>query len=227
MKTISATKCNTYETCARQFYYTYIVRLLQLDNTNLLMGNAYHDCLEQYHINNGSLTDEERTKIIEKWLPQKTQRELIENCVLRYIKNPVKPTGNYLCEHKFEITIPGLPIPLVGKIDRLDDDKIVEYKTSAFKYKDEHTHTIQSRFYCYVVRQMRGKNLPIVYSVVNKKTQMPPQIIKVQYTDEELDKVPAEIVDIYTRMTTKPFDKCIGIHCRWCSYGESGTNNCK
>jgi len=232
MKSISASKAILYEACPRQFYFTYILKLLQLDNQNLLLGNAYHNSIEAYHNDKESVLsqkDFESFSPVLRYFPlktQKEQRDKVYNYFSRYILNEVETTGSFECEKKFSINIPGLDVPFVGKIDRLDEDKIVEYKTSSFKYKEEHAKALQSLSYCYVVWRLFGKNLPIVYSVVNKNTKLPAQELRVAYTEDELSLFPERIINIYNKIVNKEFDQVSGIHCRWCPYSETGTNNC-
>jgi hypothetical protein len=78
------------------------------------------------------------------------------------------------------LNVPGLKYPLVGKIDRIDEDKGVEYKTSSKKWKIEDTDTIQTDIYLYALYKKTGRPLPIVYSINNKQTKLPPQEIVVE-----------------------------------------------
>lgn len=237
-KLISATQLSMYDNCPQLWYWNYELKLLQKDNDAFLIGSAYHEALEQYHIADCNpkmahsivetikptlITQTGNVNDLDKFLMFKTMfKKYTENvCDGKIIQN----------EMEFSIDIDGVPIPLFGKIDRRDEDKIVEYKTSASDFKPEDVRTIQSRVYAYAVWRDTGLLLPVVYHIMHKKKSSKPaykpQRLEILYTQEEIDEVPVMVKEFYDNTMKGNFEPCKGTHCYWCPYGRSGTNNCK
>jgi DNA helicase-2/ATP-dependent DNA helicase PcrA len=235
VKTISASQMNTYSTCPLQWYYAYILKLVQLPNPAFIIGTAYHKCLERFHKGDGNediINDLKKSLMSPKPSDEEIERfGLVRKMFEKYKKNPV--IGKVIeTEFCFKIDIPGIPVPLYGFIDRVDEDKIPEYKTSSFDYKEEDIKTIQSKTYTYAVLKQKGKLLPVVYCINNKNKvnndNYIPQQMKVEYGMEDMKNFEEYVRNFYKEIETKTkFDPKQGIHCRWCSYGVNGTNNCK
>jgi DNA helicase II / ATP-dependent DNA helicase PcrA len=236
IKTISASQINTYQTCPLQWYYNYILKLLQLPNQNFIIGTAYHKCTERFHKNeNKDIIIEEMKRhlleIIDDEMDEKIKAiGIVRKMFEKYIKNPVKGKPIEL-ELQFTIKIPGIPVPLFGYIDRFDEDKIVEYKTSSFDYTLNDIETIQSKIYTYAIFKEKGKLLPVYYSV-NNKTKINndnyiPQELKICYNEQDMKELQQFIIDFYNEIHSKSeFSPKQGTHCKWCSFGDNGTKNC-
>lgn len=48
---ISASKLKVFVTCPLQFYYNYVLRLIQPISDALLTGTRYHSIIQKYHDN--------------------------------------------------------------------------------------------------------------------------------------------------------------------------------
>lgn len=235
IKTISASQINTYESCPLQWYYNYILKLIQLPNPAFIIGTAYHKCLERYHKGESKeqiIKDLKDQMLSEKPLDEKIEQfGLVRKMFEKYIKNPL--VGKVIeTEFCFSIPIEGIPVPLYGFVDRVDEDKIGEYKTSSFDYKEEDIKTIQSKIYTYAVLKKKGKLLPVIYSVNNKgkvnNDNYIPQQMKIQYNEQDMKDLEEYIKKFYNEIDSKDkFEPTPGVHCRWCGYGKNGTNNCK
>ena len=178
MKNVSATKYSIFEQCPRKYQYQYIYELFQQKSEALAIGSLYHRLLENYHKGN--------TEVVRSILDESGENKtVLEHLFTKYLASPI--LGEVLeTEYKFWMKIPGADTPIFGFIDRVDKDKGVEYKTTSKKWKEEDTDTIQTKIYLYILLKKFGKPVPLVYSINNKKTKLPPQTIIVEKTEEEI-----------------------------------------
>lgn len=235
VKTISASQMNTYITCPYQWYLNYILKLVQLPNPAFIIGTAYHKCLERFHNGDSDveiLADLKKDLMSDKPTNEEIERfGLVRKMYAKYKLNPLK--GKVVeTEFKFSIKIPGIDVPLYGFVDRVDEDKIGEYKTSSFDYKEEDIKTIQSKTYSYAVLNVKGKLLPVTYCINNKgkvnNDNYKPQQMTIKYTLEDMKDFEEFVRNFYKEIHSKDkFEPKRGVHCRWCSYGDNGTGNCK
>ena len=173
LKSISATSITTYEECPLKWKYQYIYKLLQLPNDAFIIGIAYHKALQFYH---QLPTENTKEKIIKQlkneMLIKKTDDEikrfsLVRKMFEKYIENPV--LGNIIeKEFNFNVTLPSLPVKLYGFVDRVDEDFIIEYKTTSEDYTQERIDNLQSKIYTYAVLKTKGK-LPSLSPIVNSE----------------------------------------------------------
>ena len=129
-----------------------------------------------------------------------------------YIKNPAKGTiVDTEVRTTFNIELPrGEQVETTIIIDRMNEDSLVDYKSSSFDYKQEDCKNIQSLLYVYWYWMTTGKILPFIFHVVNKKKMVTkkyiPQIMEpVVYTEEELKEVPLIIQQFVERVEKKKF----------------------
>jgi len=218
MANISATRYNTFNTCPLQYKYKYKYRLLSGKSDALEIGSLYHKMLESYHKHSDmSLANEiaETSK----------HKDILEKLFTKYLAQPV--LGNVIeTEYEFNVDIPGVKYSLYGFIDRIDEDKGVEYKTSSRKWNAGDTDTIQTDIYMYVLYKKFGRPFPLVYSINNKKTKLPPQIIVVEKTKEEIVVLEDKIKQFIKDVESSTFDANPGKHCYLCPWGPSGDRTC-
>jgi hypothetical protein len=233
MKNISATKIQTYEECPLRYYYNYELGLLQLPNPAFILGTAYHKAVELLH----SDKDEELIKKEIKTIVNNNIEyfSTVMGLLRNYMKHPV--TGTTIeREFMFSQAVPFIPVPLFGFIDRIDENKIVEYKTTSTDYTQKDTDTLQSKIYTYAVWKKKGKMLPVYYSVNNKKkiksSSYKPQLLKVEHKEEDMKQLEEKLLNFYN-IVSNPSAYKLGMfyprkgdHCFWCPYGKSGTKNC-
>lgn len=210
LKHISASSMKSYEACELNWYYQYGLKLLQPPNPNFIIGSAYHKCLEEFHSGVAAediIKNLKKSLISEKPISEEilrfgTVRKMFE----KYLKSPVE--GQVIeTEKEFSISIPGIPIPLYGFIDRRNVGETIEYKTTSQDYKPEDIRNIQSKIYVYAVWKMTGELLPIKYSVNNKNKvnndNYKPQVLSTQYTKEDMLALELEIKEFYNKVTTQ------------------------
>lgn len=214
MKNISATSISTYYLCALQWKFKYILKLLQKESKALMVGSLYHKHLEHYHKGQ----DHKHKSPLEK-----AELDLVDTMFAKYRESPVG--GKILeTEMRFTFNVPKVDVPIIGFIDRVDEDKGVEYKTSSFDYKDENTDTFQSKIYSYALFKKFGRIVPIVYSVMNKKRahvkKYKPQEIPIVYTEDNYNRLFEKIQMFQDAVKQKQFPPNPGTHCYWCPWGN-------
>ena len=218
MSSISATRWGTFQRCPLEYRYKYIDRLISKKHKALEIGSLYHEMLELHH----SDREEQALRIMED---NKEHSQILSHLYTKYLARPILGTVMET-EYEFKVEIPGVRIPLYGFIDRIDEDKGVEYKTASKKWHMKDTETIQTDIYLYVLLKRFGYPVPIVYSVNNKKTNVPPEIITVERTEEEImqleDKVKVYLKDV----GSSDFAPTPGNHCYLCPWGNHGDGTC-
>jgi len=218
MGSISATRYRTFKDCPLRYKYQYLYRLMQTKGDPLVIGTLYHEMLELYHSNN----ELEARRII---TDNEKYSEILTHLFTKYLAQPI--LGNVLeTEYEFREYIPGVEYPLYGFIDRIDEDKGVEYKTTSKSWQMKDTDTIQTDIYLYVLMRKFGRPVPIVYSINNKKTKVLPQIITVEKTEKEIlmveDKIKQYIEDVkVTDFKATPSNVCF-----FCPWGNRGDKTC-
>ncbi len=209
MKT-SASKLKIYKTCPLQYRYTHELGFLQPISEAMLLGLAYHKAIENYYQSNQLPND-----------------DVLKPMIQKYLENPVKgiPVENEkVIKFDFE------DISIKAIIDRLDEDKIVEYKTSSFDYKEADVSNWQTDLYIWLIYKTTGKLLPMEYSVLNKKKvkskKYKPQIIRVER--DNIEEIEENLRDVLKHIKYEDFPPNPDSHCYWCPYGrKSGTGNCR
>jgi len=235
LKSISATSITTYEECPLKWKYQYIYKLLQLPNDAFIIGIAYHKALQFYHQLPAENTKEKIIKQLKnEMLIKKTDDEikrfsLVRKMFEKYIENPV--LGNIIeKEFNFNVTLPGLPVKLYGFVDRVDEDFIIEYKTTSEDYTQERIDNLQSKIYTYAVLKTKGKLLPVKYSINNKKKvdkkEYKPQVLTIQYNQDDMKKLEQKCLEFYNQIQHSEFKHRQGSHCYYCPFGSKGTDNC-
>jgi len=232
MRSVSATSINTYNMCPQWWQWHYEFKLPQLPNDAFIVGTAYHKGLEQWGSGMAKdlIIDNAKRELIKNKTKEEIERfGLVRKLLTKFFDNPLE--GDILHrEYEFKTRVPNLPVSLFGYIDRVDVEKIIEYKTSSFDYKEKDMRNFQSKIYSYVVWKLLGKILPVHYSVNNKKKvnddEYVPQDLSILYTKEELIDLEKDLIEFYNKVQDKKFEHKQGSHCYWCPYGSKGTNNC-
>ena len=216
---ISPSKISCYNNCPLQYSYRYEKKLISIKWDALVLWSRYHELVRQYHID----WNEHRNKIGKEY-------ELLW-C---YIKNPVK--GNIVDTESnilFNVELPnGEQVEVNIILDRIDEDKFIDYKTSSVDYKEEDCKTIQSLLYVYWGWVTLGIIYPFVFSVVNKKKiaqkKYVPQTMKpVIYTEKELKQVPMIIQQFLEKVENGNFQATPSPRCWGCEFWPMGIWYCK
>jgi len=175
--------------------------------------------LELYHTDNELAA----RRIIDD---NKEHSDILAHLFTKYLAQPV--LGNVLeTEYEFKEYIPGIEYPLYGFIDRIDEDKGVEYKTTSKKWNDKDVDTIQTDIYMYILYKRFGEPFPLVYSINNKKTNTLPQIIRVEKTEKEILSVEDKIRKYIEDVKSSDFTPTPSGDCYLCPWGSIGDRTCE
>lgn len=180
-------------------------------NPAFAIGTAYHKTLENYY--NWEMPTEDALKLM----------------LNKYLENPVEWTI-IETEKKIEFQFEWINIILI--LDRLDEDKIVEYKTSSFNYKEADVDNWQTDIYIWIMYKLTGILYPMYYSVLNKKSvtskKYKPQIIKVEKTLQDILDIEERFVKEIEKINNEQFLETPWNHCFYCPFSRKyWTWNCK
>jgi RecB family exonuclease len=188
---LSASKLKTYDLCPLQYHYIYNLKLIQKKSPAMILGSQYHEAVREYTLN--QFNEDAYSKEVIR---------LLEN----YKRNPVKGTI-VSTEERFSFDLDDFEI--TGFIDRMDADKIVEYKTSSFNYKDEHVDNFQTDVYILEKFLETGQVYPMIYHVNNKKRKRKtykPQIINVEKKKSDMEPIKEKIIEAADKIKNEEFD---------------------
>ena len=138
----SFSKLDTFNTCPRSYYLTYIKKVEREENVYGFLGSSFHDCLEKLQkkeitikeAKDKFLNDISTTEIFEMEFPtEKSKKNYIE-CLMAYLDSYERlPIDNFETEEYFEFEIEG--VIMRGYIDLyfIKDNNIyvLDYKTSS------------------------------------------------------------------------------------------------
>lgn len=219
VKSFSASKLKTYATCPRLYEYQYILNLLQPASDALVIWTKYHDIVEKFHTWQKHQVDEKYKAVLE-WL---------------FAKYVAKPLDWDVVDTEYRFKVEIWDVVIVGIIDRLDTDKIWEYKTTSNDYKQEDVDNWQSDIYIWAMWKTTWINYPLTYHINNKKKinskKYLPQIITVTKTEEELIEIEKRLLEVIEQINNKNFNPTPWPHCYYCPFGSCSkyakqTKNC-
>ena len=215
---LSASKLKTYALCPLWYHWQNNLKLLQVEGDALRIGTSYHSLVERHH--NG-----------EPFVEPTRDTKLLTGLFKKYLAKPLE--GAVVdTEKRFEINLGDVTIK--GILDRLDEDKIGEYKTTSKDYKPEDVDNFQTDIYIWYLYKTTGCLYPMVYHVNNKKkidsNKYLPQIIKVEKTVQQVEEIEKKLIDTAEEIKKGDFKPWPGNHCQWCPYSSvsfiGGTKNC-
>lgn len=176
--------------CAEQYRHRYVLGKKERPGAALIVGSAFHSAIEQdfnYKLGEGELLPEKELREIyhdsfdkqvedrggvseivwDKQEKPDTARLHGEEVTFLYHERTAPMMNPAAVEHRFELEIPGLPIPVVGVIDfigaRDGSPFLADYKTSnRAKRSLETGWLLQGRVY------QRVEPLPVEWHVVVK-----------------------------------------------------------
>jgi len=210
---LSPSKIKRYQICPLSYDWIYNKKFITLETVALVLGSRYHEIVRQYYIDK----KEHRDKV---WI----EYELLW-C---YLKNPIK--WNIVdTEKRISFNVWEHLVRII--LDRIDEDKLIDYKTSSFDYKQEDCKNIQSLLYVYYYWMTTWKIYPFIFHIVNKKKYKQkkylPQIMKpVIYTVEELEQVPEILTDYVRRIESGKFPATPSWFCWWCPFWPLWLDSC-
>lgn len=230
LKSISATSYNTYEQCPLLWKFKYLYKLIEPENPAFVIGTAYHKCLELFY--KGESKDSIIEKIKEQLMPNKTKNEINQFALVRkmfdkYLEYPFED-NTLETEKKFKLDISSVlnvssEINLIGFIDRITVNYIVDYKTTSEDYTlDTLQSNIQSDIYSYIRWKQIGTIPPIIYHIMNKKKcdkkGYTPQALTIQKTEEDMAILEQKLRTFYDNILNERFECKKSNSCFWCPF---------
>lgn len=188
---LSYSSISSYETCPRCWWlkYKYGYELPPSDAMDL--GSEVHKAIESYH------------KDINYTPPEALKSLLTPYCEL-YLSNhydEIEKPFKVILEHPLD-TGEVLPIPFVGKIDRIWKNNIHDLKTSSRKYYDRDVNNKhQHNLYAYAYRQFSGnKEDKFIYDIIVKNKTPKIQILELNIDDNSIRNSLLWVWNVWSRM---------------------------
>jgi len=228
IKTISATSLNLYTTCPLQWKFRYIYKLLQPDNPAFIVGTAYHKSLELFHTGGETVDIMEEMK--KDLMPNKTKEEIERFAIVRKMFDKYKDFPSegetQQVEYKFELPLDDLlgeDVKLIGFIDRVTPESIIDYKTTSLDFTEEDCiKNVQTDIYSYVMWKEKGFFPNVTYHIMNKKKVSrdgyEPQIITIKRNEDDMARLEEKIKEFYKNVNDEKFEYNCDTHCFWCPY---------
>lgn len=166
---LSYSSITSYLSCARSWAYKYIEKLPTTSSPELAFGSAVHETIEQHLLGKGELLDlwptswkkaSEPNNIF--WgidTPEQHYNEGIRILSHKSVSDGIallKMNQEPRIETKVELKAPGVPVPIIGYIDLIDDYGIPgDFKTSKASWNmDKARGATQSLFYLAALNQL-------------------------------------------------------------------------
>lgn len=170
LKYLSPTQLRTYSACPLQYRYRYIDKARTPYTPASLLGDAVHQALEanfgQKKKTHADLPLAEATTVYQDaWDRGVPAAGIVGEAseafaqayadglrLLAFYLAAVAPTIRpHLVEHRFSVSVPGLPVPVVGTVDLIDQSgTVVDYKTSRRPFDPQYLAT-DIQLMCYAI----------------------------------------------------------------------------
>jgi hypothetical protein len=227
---LSYSGIDEYMDCGHRWKLSHLCKKRSLRGLNLVTGYAVHAIIEEHLLHPETpLTDEWVRSTISKSIgnPQTINwgEESIGSLttdILRLVDPVIHPP--YImkdypfvrAEVKFGLLIPGVSIPIIGRIDGiLADGTMVDIKTSAYPWKmDRAAKEIQPLFYLAAYEPRDVKHVFTHLVIVKAKTPYL-QALTVEHSQEEVDWMAEVIQQVWKAMSRSYFPK--NPASPWCS----------
>ena len=230
-KNFSYSQVSTYQTCALQYKYGYVLRIPSPPNHNLSFGISIHNTLHDFYANLmfGEVSLEKLLELYENnWNPlgyadeehRRLRFESGKDLLKKFWKDNKKLKNKPIAlEKSFKLKIDG--VPFIGKIDRIDplEDggvEIIDYKTGNVKDQKEVDKDDQVSFYAIAAREALGlnpKKLTLYFVETGEK-------VSTTRTDKQLEEKKRETKEVMQNIRDGKFQPNPGMHCKWCDYKD-------
>lgn len=198
---LSFSSISKYLACPRSWKFKYIEQQPEKKSSALAFGSAFHETIEKYVIKTTDLNI--FTLWAEAWGKQSETVTLDEGDTLESLQNEgirmfTSPKVMYeinaiqspqAIELPVRLTVPGVPVPVIGFIDIVTADGVIgDIKTAKSKWpEDKARNSLQPLFYLAACQQM-GIATPMKFRhYVFVKTKEPQvQVIETEYKPAQL-----------------------------------------
>lgn len=205
---LSYSSISSYLLCGRSWRYKYIDNVPTQTTPSLILGSAFHDTVEKLLSTEGQKPDKafeesfsaqlERNGEAINWQGETPKSVLADGVrlfqsktILDGIKTirPKIDEAGHMLEKKVTLSVPNVPVPIIGFIDIvLEDGTPADFKTAARKWTDDQAqNSLQSLFYLAALQQAGEKINWKFEHIVFVKTKEPQfQRIEHQHKPTEL-----------------------------------------
>ena len=223
---LSYSSINRYLNCGKSWQFKYEQQLPEKKSSSLVFGSAFHATLPK-HIQGGSDLRQAWRECWSKELALNpdidwgtdNQTELFNygvqvfsnEDVLSMVKNlkPLIQDGSPCMEVKVELTVPGVPVPVIGFIDLIQSNMIpVDFKTSGRSWaQNQADKELQATFYLAALNQLGMVQFPAKFEYIVLVKNKTPKIQRF-VTERKASDIFALfnlVGDVYRAMTKDVF----------------------
>ena len=219
-----------YLRCPRLYYYRYYLGIrLPSKHLNLVFGSAIHEGIEDYYNRKDPIyafTSDFQIDKIDNITKDEYLNALKEGKRLLDFFTAMIPITRGSSEVKFRtelidpITHKMLEVPITGRYDRLEDNMIIEFKTSSKPYKqkdiDEATQASLYMFARYMATGKIPERFRYIILIKGRKKE-PIQVLETQRTKEDLSFMFRTIETVLEGIKGEQFSKGTGfMHNKFC-----------
>lgn len=198
---LSFSSISTYISCPRAWKFKYIEKQPKTTSSALAFGSAFHEAVEKYVIKTTDLNI--FTLWSEAWaehsktvtLDEGDTFESLQNEGIRMFSSPkVMYEINAIqsprsIELPVTLTVPGVPIPVIGYIDIVTADGTAgDIKTSKSKWpEDKAKNSLQPLFYLAAMQQMKiSSSMKFRHYVFIKTKEPNTQVIETEFKSSQI-----------------------------------------
>jgi len=208
---ISYSQINTFLTCPRRYYYSYVRLIKQPPSGAMLFGSSVGVALEKTYqdvIKNGHTSPSYSADIFADVMKVKygeidktnddekldTLLEQGDRLLKLHTKDRIPKQEPIDAEHKIELELPGVELPLVGYIDLLETgNRITDHKTTTKKYAEAKNpkRSLQLGLYA-----MAMDATSVGYDVLVRKSNPEIQVLRERLSADDLKWVVGSVVAV-------------------------------
>jgi len=246
---LSYSSISTYLMCPRSWRFRYLDKMEAPTSPALVFGSAFHEAVEEYIVTPRGPLPEHWSQC---WREQLQDRDNIAwgkdsaeslhdlgyamlsepgvQGVIEAIRPATNKDGKILIEEKIELRVPGVPVPIIGYIDVIEEGGVpADFKTSARSWGQNRAHEeLQATFYLAALNQMQtplNHEMRFRYYVFVKNAKRPQvEIRDTQRTAADLFWLFGLVRDVWGAIEAGAFPpnpntwKCSP---KWCEYWEA------
>jgi len=223
---LSYSSINYYLNCGKSWQFKYQQQLPERKNSNLIFGSAVHKTIQQHIQGEQDLRQSWRecwskelalTPDIDWGTDNQTELfnygvHLFSNEDVSGMVKSLKPliqNGSPCMEVKIELNVPGVPVPVIGYIDLIQDSMIpVDFKTAGRSWSQEQADKeLQATFYLAALNQAGLVQFPakFEYIVLVKNKTPKVQRFVTERSAADIFKLFNLIGEVYRAMTKDVF----------------------
>jgi len=223
MKRLSATSIGDFLECPQRFWYrTHHPEAAKLSD-HVIFGGIVHEAIEKFDnfddalawaLKEWELRSQDGNFMPDKQVkkPPKSFKRMLEN----YYKQiePMIEGGEKEMFFSFPWNGRTEEIKIIGKMDRVTDTAVYDWKTSGRKPSKYQLHSIQFYIYAWAYRNIYGRDAEVYYGYLNGG-----DLIRIDIKPALVDNVTETIEYVIENMDKDPIRIC-GYQCSNCFYRE-------